>query len=214
MEFWRVQVGVVALQVTCQNKASSDLDAQVSQLRETLVAPRACGVHYNLGIVSTLVNSLGGDFLLGHSRQTRAKRPLNPETVSGHTVAGTWVARLRAMLPLGHARTSKLTGQQMKENVSALNAGNARGRTEHLRPIKLSGNQPAKGRDATACRYQHSEHCGFLSLSHFMGWRLLLTPQGLPYFFPGGAFCFLLFLFVLISLSHSTLPDLHTCSLF
>lgn len=195
MEFWRVQQAVAARNTrTCQNET---LDTQVHPAQggllntSRLTCARVRGGH--LRIVSTLVNSLGGDFLLGHSCQTRAKCPLNPETVSGHTVAGTWVARLRAMLLLGHARTSTLTGQQMKENVSALmfNCGSAATR-----------NQPRV--------IAESEYCGFLSLSHFMGWRLLLTPQGLPYFFLGGAFCFLLFLFVLISPSQSFFQ---TCTL-
>lgn len=45
---------------------------------------------------------------------------LSLETASGYTVAETWSARLWAMLALGHARTTQLTGQQTKENVRAL----------------------------------------------------------------------------------------------
>ena len=41
--------------------------------------------------------------------------PVNRKTALCHTVAGTWVALFRGMLPLGHARTDKLTGHRRRE---------------------------------------------------------------------------------------------------
>jgi len=37
-----------------------------------------------------------------------------------HTVGGTWLARIRAVLAVGHARISQLTGQQRKQRLTLL----------------------------------------------------------------------------------------------
>lgn len=72
MEFWRVQQGVATQQTTCQNKASSNLDAQVFQPG----ASQGCSaclwsLLQDLGIVPAMVNSRGGDFPSLHEPQLR-----------------------------------------------------------------------------------------------------------------------------------------------
>lgn len=124
----------------CKHRVT--LDAQVQPpvgWLNTCLTRAACGGGH-LRIVSTSASDGGcGDF-----------PALNRETASCNTVAGKWAARLRAMLPLGHAENSQSTGQQTKENVRALrfNCGSAATR-----------NQPRVIAD--------SEPCGFLSLFHF-----------------------------------------------
>ena len=95
-------------------------------------------------IVTTLADNQGGDLFLDR---------LNLDTASCHRLAGTWLAPLRRVLALGHARTDQLTGQQEKENERALSvAGNGFTRASDGVPVAVTCPQPP------------TEPSGFLSL--------------------------------------------------
>lgn len=131
---------------------------------------------------------------------------LNPATVAGHTVAETWAARLRAMLPRG-AREDIPTHRPLeRENDCPLNGRMAR------RPVSASMQNPlrhpkAKGETVSRCGEAlipcaHSGDSGFPFLSHFRSGcaKRVGEPRVCFTFSLGGFLCFLLFLSVLISL--------------
>lgn len=99
----------------------------------------------------------------GNSRCGDLLSKLNLETASSHRFAGTWRAPLRRVLVIGHARKHPSHRPTVKENDSA-----------SWQPVK-AGSTPAAS----------TKHCGFLSLSHFAGWRPF-DSTGLPYFSLGG----------------------------
>lgn len=159
-------------------KCSKHLETRVQpalRLLNTCQTYAVCGL-VTLESYPSRCNSRGGDFL-----------SLNRETASCHTVAGTWLAPLWRVLALGHARTKRLTGQQVKENVSPLGsrllhqlnrkAGDAR---------QNSGN--TRQRKPRRAQADHSEDCGFLSLFR----------QSLFQSFKGVGGFSLLFVFVLL----------------
>ncbi len=113
----KLQIVAVQCANAQHSKCNRDLDTQVQPPQGTLntrLAYAVCATA-SCGSSPPRLNSLGGSF---------PSPSLNRETASCHSGAGTWVAPLRGMLPVGYARTSQLTGQQEKENVRALNAGN------------------------------------------------------------------------------------------
>lgn len=83
----------------------------------------------------------------------------------------TWAARLWAVLPIGHARTTQLTGQHRMENDSALTAGTCDNRDGS----SLDTNRAANKR-LWKSQSQHSGRYGFPFVSHFMSrCSLMLT---------------------------------------
>lgn len=90
------------------SKCKRDLDSQLQRRHGVLLntsrrARAACGVA-SLRIAPTVANRYGGEFLLGHSCQTRALPSLNRETASCDTVAETYAGRLRALMTAVRAR--------------------------------------------------------------------------------------------------------------
>lgn len=171
-------------QSACQNELFKT-QVQPAQCLLNTRKPCACVGVGNLSFVPALVKSRGGSFLLGDSRQTRAL-PLNRETASCHTVAGTCAACLWAMLRLGHARKPKSHRPTVKENVSPLNAFRASirrpamavklpalkesgqirrllatscdGQSQQVAPLRLRRVRKHQSYDK---RGAHSEDCGF-----------------------------------------------------
>jgi len=93
--------------------------------------------------------------------------PADREPLARHRSGETWVARLRAVLPIGHARTTQLTGQQEKENDSSSHQHTENYGFPFLSIFK--GSQPSIGAWA----------------------RTLLLPWGVPsVFLPFFPFCF------------------------
>lgn len=129
----------------------------------------------------------------GNSRCGDLLSKLNLETASSHRFAGTWRAPLRRVLVIGHARKHPSHRPTVKENDSA---SMAQQRMDSRRDAKrVLGNssscantrthnpwQPVKAGSTPAAS---TKHCGFLSLSHFAGWRPF-DSTGLPYFSLGG----------------------------
>jgi hypothetical protein len=100
-----------------------------------------------------------------------------------HTLVETWLARLWAVLVLGHAGTDKPTGQQEMENDSSLAADDscafdcrypcsASASVEQSGEARAVANATGSGsinRTLAAMRRQHSGNYGFLFLFHFKG---------------------------------------------
>lgn len=150
-------------QSACQNELFKT-QVQPAQCLLNTRKPCACVGVGNLSFVPALVKSQGGSFLLGDSRQTRAL-PLNHETASCHTVAGTCAARPWGMLRLGHARKPKSHRPTVKENVSPLTGarksqciGERRRRNDVGRYGFALIRRP---RQCDSGTLRHSEDCGF-----------------------------------------------------
>lgn len=132
----------------------------------------------------------------GESLSVATLPDLNPKTVLGHIRAGTWAARLRAMLPLGHARTSQLTGQQMKENDSPLRGDSATRHSRLVRDVLLEG--VAMFVPMRFHSRHHPEENGFLFSSFFTDTGCRIGPAFIPPFLVGASFfSLLLFSFTL-----------------
>jgi hypothetical protein len=112
------------------------------------------------------------------------------ETASRHTVAGTWTARLRAVLPLGHAGTDRPTGQRETENDCPLDWHPRRrkgGKSFTMRgctqaqpasPVRIGWQNAADGKAQARATGANSEDSGFLFLSLF---RAAYERKGVAY---------------------------------
>lgn len=155
-------------------------------------ARAACG---SVGprMASASINSRGGEFppLLSH------------ETASCDNSAGTWLARLWAMLAVGHARkhpSHRPTRQRKRQSFACCSPSMP---TTPVAPVDVMPRQHAI---RATLRLQHAEDCGFLCLFHFRSGLLetCCRAKGKLQLLLGGLLCFLLFLFVLIPFS--TIP--------
>lgn|SRR6185369_13888281 len=169
-----VQRVVSTLQNACQNETfKTQVHPAQCPLNTRKPCARVGGGH--LRIVPRRRNCRPGDFLLSS---------LNS------------LARLWAVLLVGHARTSQLTGQQETANVMALNADVAC-------PNVLNG--PAVAGYVT--RRQHPEPCGlpFLSFLGAVAGNVLQNHRECSGLCLGGLLCWLSFLFGFVLRSSSTL---------
>jgi hypothetical protein len=102
----------------------------------------------------------GPGFFLFSSKLCKTERfffsPINSDLLSDHRLSKTWLARLWAVLALGHAAIEKATGQQEMENDSSLHAA-------VVRPNVLNGLAVA----GDIARQRHLGNYGFLFFSHF-----------------------------------------------
>ena len=138
----------------------------------------------------------------------------NQMTAIRHYQAGTWPARLWAVLALGHAENSQSTGQQEQENDSPLNPGcerairrpamavivsvqfttdNDSGAAVSTKPIRRGLSLRSASRDVEIradIHSQDSEDFGFSFLSHFMRRRLDWLRRVALLFFGGIVFVF------------------------
>lgn len=139
---------------------------------------------------------------------------MSREPASRHMSAETWRAPLRRVLAIGHAETSKSTGQQVTENDRALNPS-AAWRSIHAGSVAdglapwwvLSTVKPPIAE--VAFGPMDSEPCGFPFLSHSRsgGWKRIAAPRECSMFSLGGLLCSLLFPFLLISPSPASPPQ-------
>ena len=141
---------------------------------------------------------------------------LNRETASCHTVAGTWLASLRRVLALGHARKLPSHRPTGKVNDRAFMGMMAVGfrwlqtrRRQNANLPRATGDSPNAGKQVAEdsrllVRFQPClpEPCGFPFLSHFRSgcWKRVAEPRECSMFSLGGFLCFPLFPFVLCSI--------------
>lgn len=116
-----------------------------------------------------------------------------------HRLAGTWAARLWAMLPQGYARTDKLTGLRETEKFGSLDGGaSARRYLRRCRPSSGATKHQSKGCCELRDKPSHSGNKPFLFLFHFMSLNRssLITPERSPSTLGvSSVFCFLCPLF-------------------
>lgn len=105
-----------------------------------------------------------------------------------HRLAETWAANLRVMLPVGHARTDRLTGQREKGKFCSLTADDLSRRvgTGWYKSNKAN----AQGKMRIARTRQHSGNRPFLFLSHFRADNSHMKRPGLAHFCLGGLVLF------------------------
>lgn len=188
----------------CFKKRSTckrDLDTRVQQpygLLNTRQTCAACEAVTRESYPSRLKNR-DGDFL-----------PLNRDTASCHTVAGTWAARLRAMLPPAVANEQhEAPHRKEKENVSPL-TGVALANAKLAARVRRVVKSLIRVTTRLATAQHHSVDCGFLL--HF---RLALASpirgRGLSYL---SRFLLLCSLCVLSSVVHAHLQSLFSAEVF
>lgn len=130
---------------------------------------------------------------------------LNRETASCHRCAGTWLAPLRRVLALGHARQAtahRPTGKVNDNPLTGIALVNALPEDQPASWVRRVVKSLARVTTRLATVQYHSEDCGFPFLSHFRSgcWKRIAEPRECSMFSLGGFLCFLLFPLVLCSI--------------